>query len=145
MIIFLCFTWKIIHIWALCMILATRFTFIIKRSWKNMYFHPKLVWPPAIYDVISCNHSNWPSLNLSQNVCERWKNSYWKRQEQMFYPLGKNLEKPYGGWYPSPPPPPPNFVSPESRCPFNCGVPKERFHCISGSIDWSVLSTIFRG
>ena len=24
-------------------------------------------------------------------------NSYWKRQVLMFYPLGKNSEKPYGG------------------------------------------------
>ena len=24
------------------MILATIFTFIVERSWKNMYFHPKL-------------------------------------------------------------------------------------------------------
>ena len=30
-----------------------------------MYFHPKLAWPPATYDVISRSHSNWPSLNLS--------------------------------------------------------------------------------
>ena len=27
-----------------------------------MYFHPKLAWPPATYDVIARNHSNWPSL-----------------------------------------------------------------------------------
>ena len=33
-----------------------------------MYFHPKLAWPPATYDVISRNHSNWPWLNLSQNL-----------------------------------------------------------------------------
>ena len=79
------------------MILATRFTFIVERSWKNMYFHPKLAWPPATYDVISRNHSNWPSLNLSQNVREGWTNSYSKRQVLMFYPLGKDSEKPYGG------------------------------------------------
>ena len=33
-----------------------------------MYFHPKLAWPPATYDVISRNHNNWPSLNLSQGL-----------------------------------------------------------------------------
>ena len=49
------------------MILATRFTFIVERSWKNMYFHPKLAWPPATYDVVSRNHSNWASLYLFQN------------------------------------------------------------------------------
>ena len=62
-----------------------------------MYFHPKMAWPPATYDVISRNHSNWPSLNLSQNVREGSTNSYWKRLVLMIYPLGKKLEKkPYG-------------------------------------------------
>ena len=56
-----------------------------------------MAWPPAPYDVISRNHSDWPSLNLSQNVRKGWTNSYWKRQVLMLYPLGKNSEKPYGG------------------------------------------------
>ena len=86
------------------MILATRFTFIVERSWKNMYFHPKLAWPPATYDVISRNHSNWPSLNLSQNVREGWTNRYWKRHVLMFYPRGKKLKKNLGGSTPFPPP-----------------------------------------
>ena len=60
-----------------------------------MYFHRKLAWPHATHDIISRNHSNWPSLNLSQNLREGWTNSYWKRQVLMFYPLGKNWEKPY--------------------------------------------------
>ena len=87
------------------MILATRFTFIVERRWKNMYFYLKLAWPPAAYDVISRNHSNWPSLNLSQSVREGWMNSYWKRQVLMFYPLGENSQKPYWG-HPPPLPPP---------------------------------------
>ena len=75
------------------MILATRFSFIVERSWKNMYFHANMAWPRATYDVICRIHSNWPSLNLSQNVHERWANSYWKRQVLMFYPLvGRFLE-----------------------------------------------------
>ena len=41
-----------------------------------MYFHPKMAWPPSIYDVISRNHSNWPSRNLAQNVRKGWTNSY---------------------------------------------------------------------
>ena len=41
-----------------------------------MYLHPKVAWPPATYDVISRKHSNGPSLNLSQNLCEGWMNSY---------------------------------------------------------------------
>ena len=69
----------------LCMILASRFTFIVERSWKNMYFHPKMVWPPVAYDVISRDHSNWPSLNVTQKVRERWTNSFWKRQVLMFF------------------------------------------------------------
>ena len=69
-----------------------------------MYFHQKVAWPPATYDVISRNHSNWPSLNLSQNVREGWTNSYWKRQVLMFYPLGKKLGKTVVGWHPAPHP-----------------------------------------
>ena len=67
------------------------------NCWKNMYFHSKFAWQPATYDVISHSHSNWPSLNLSQNLRKGWTNSYWKRQVFMFYPLRKNSEKPYGG------------------------------------------------
>ena len=54
-------------------------------------------WPPATYDVISRNQSNWSPLNSSQNLREGCTNSYWKRQVLMFYPLGKNSEKPYEG------------------------------------------------
>ena len=64
------------------------------KSRKNVYFHSKMAWPPATYDVISRNHRNWPSLNLTQNAREGWKNSYWKHQVLMFYLLGKNSEKP---------------------------------------------------
>ena len=35
---FLCFTWKITHKQALCMILATRFTFIVERVEKTCIF-----------------------------------------------------------------------------------------------------------
>ena len=84
------------------MILASRFTFIVERSWKNMCVHPKFACPPDAYYVIARNNSNWPSLNLSQNVREWWTNSCWKRQVLMFYPLGKN---PYGGGHPTSPPP----------------------------------------
>ena len=63
-----------------------------------MYTHPKLAWSLATYDVIYRNHSNWSSLNLSQNLLKGGANSYWKRQVLMFYPLGKNSETLYGGW-----------------------------------------------
>ena len=72
-----------------------RIFLIVEKSWKNMYFHPKLAWPPATYDVISRKHSNWPTLNLAQNVREGWTNSYWKRQVLMVYPLEKKLRKTY--------------------------------------------------
>ena len=67
-----------------------------------MYFHSKMVWPPATHDVITRNHSNWPSLTLSQNVREGWTNSYGKRQELMFYPLGKTLKNLKGSGIPLP-------------------------------------------
>ena len=35
------------------------------------------------------NHSNWPSLNLAQNLREEWTSGYWKRQVLLFYPLRK--------------------------------------------------------
>ena len=55
----------------------------------DMYFHAKLTWLPASYDVISRNRGNWPSLNVSQNVCEGGTISLWK-----------------GGIHPPPPHPP---------------------------------------
>ena len=84
-----------------------------KKLKKNMYFHPKMAWPPATYDVISQNHSNCLSLNSFQNVCKEWMNSYWKRQVLMFYPLGKNSKKPSrgaGGCHPPPPNSPTLYV-----------------------------------
>ena len=102
---FFCLTWKISRKYALCMILASRFTFTVEGIWKNMYFHLKMARPPATYDVISCNHSYWPSLNLSQNVRKGWTTSHWKRQVLMFYPLRKKLSKTLEGWHPTPLPP----------------------------------------
>ena len=55
------------------MILATIFIFIIEISSKNMYFHPKLAWPPATYDVIYCNHSN-PTIIKLVSKCARGMN-----------------------------------------------------------------------
>ena len=62
-----------------------------------------MAWAPTTYDVISRNHSNWPSLNLSQNVREGWANSYWKHQVLIFYPLGKNSENLKGNGIHPPP------------------------------------------
>ena len=45
----------------------------------DMYFHAKLTWLSASYDVISRNRGNWPSLNVSQNLCEGGTISLWKR------------------------------------------------------------------
>ena len=67
--------------------MSHKITFILERSWKNMYFHP-----PATYDVVSRNHSNWKLLNLSQNVCEGWTNSYWSTE--VLSSSKKNSEKP---------------------------------------------------
>ena len=100
-------TFKIIHKLALCIILSSTFTFIVERCWKNMHFHSKMAWPPATYDVISRNHSSWPSLKLSQNELEGWTNSYWKRHVLMSYRLGKKFRKASEGeeWQPPLPPP----------------------------------------
>ena len=95
---------------------------IVERSWKNKYFHPKMAWPPATYDVISHNHSNWPSLNLPQNVREGWMNSYWKRQVLMFYPQGKTQENLMGR---HPQPPPPRLVRPSVKSQFYFNSDKE--------------------
>ena len=49
------------------MILATRITFIIERSWKYIYFHSKMAWPPATYDVLSVTIETdryWTYLNM---------------------------------------------------------------------------------
>ena len=80
--------------------------FYVGKSWKNVYFHWKMAWPPPTYDVISRNHKNWPLLNLTQNAHEGWTNSYWKHQVLTFYPLGENSEKPYRVASAPPPPPP---------------------------------------
>ena len=79
------------------MVLATIFYFYCWRKMKKHVFSHKNGLTPATYYVIYHNHSNWPSLNLSQNVREGWTKSYWKRQVLMFYPLEKNSEEPYGG------------------------------------------------
>ena len=52
---------------------------------------PKIGLTNCTFDVISRNHSTWPSLNLSQNLREGWTNSYRKRQVLMFYPVRKLL------------------------------------------------------
>ena len=57
---------------------------------KKHVLSPKIGVTSCTFDVISRNHSTWPSLNLSQNLREGWTNSYWKPQALMFYPLRKN-------------------------------------------------------
>ena len=59
---FLCLTWKVTHKKALCMILATRFTFIVERNWTNMYFHSKWLYHlllMASYFVSIDHHWTW--------------------------------------------------------------------------------------
>ena len=52
--------------WSPSRILYTSFTLFGIKSWKNMHFYSKMARPPATYDVISRNHSNWPSQNLRE-------------------------------------------------------------------------------
>ena len=47
------------------MILATRFTFIVERSLKNIYFHSKIAWPPATsYLVTIKTDHHWTWLKM---------------------------------------------------------------------------------
>ena len=74
-----------------------------------MYFHPKLAWPPATYDVISRNHSNWPSLiKTCLKMCVR---NEWTGTEK----LRKTF---WGGGMASTAPPPlyvQGLIEPKSR------------------------------
>ena len=87
-----------------------------------MCFQSQMAWPPPTYDVITRNHRNGPSPNLTQNVREGWTNSYWKHPVLEFYPLGENSEKPLWvrggggvlGWHH----PPSHFVRPRVKSPF---------------------------
>ena len=36
-----------------------------------MHFHSQMVWLPATYDVLSRNHSNWPSAKRLSKYAER--------------------------------------------------------------------------
>ena len=56
-----------------------------------------MAWPPATYDVISRTHSNWPSLNLSQNAREEINEHPKKTQALMFHRLRKIIRKTLGG------------------------------------------------
>jgi len=57
-----------------------QFVLYSPKKVKNTQFCPKMAWPPAIYDVISRNHSNQFSPNVRQNVCKGYAYTYWKRQ-----------------------------------------------------------------
>ena len=39
-----------------------------RKKFERHAFSLKKAWSPATYDVISRNHSNWPSLHLPQNA-----------------------------------------------------------------------------
>ena len=108
--IFFSFTWKITHKKALWMILVTRF-----NCWKKLKKHVfsfKIVLTTSTYDVISRNHSNWPSLNLSQNEWRATENDrYW------CFILWEKTQKNSigGGWHPPPPLPPSPVVRPRVK------------------------------
>ena len=127
---FLCFTWHINKRFA--GFLSEDLLLLLKEGEKNMYFHPKLAWPPATFYVIFCNHSSRPSSNLPQNLREGWTNNSWKHQMLMFHPLGKNSKKPNGGMAYTPPP----LVHPWFNIPrlsFACEW--KRFWNFGGTID----------
>ena len=47
--------------------------FIGERSWKNMHFHLKMVWPPATYDDTSPNHIVTDHHQACLKMCARDK------------------------------------------------------------------------
>ena len=76
-----------------------------------------MAWKPTTYDSISRNHTNWSSLNLSENVSQEQTNSYWERQLLRLDLQGQTQKNLNGGWHPPPPnhPPPPHPPHPVQR------------------------------
>ena len=77
------------------MILATRFTYIVEKSWKNMYFYSKwlhhLLFMTSYLVTIATDH-HWTCLKM----CARDEQTATEKSEVLiFYPLGKISEKPY--------------------------------------------------
>ena len=71
-----------------------------------MHFHSKMAWPPATYDIISRNHSNWPSLNLSQNGASDKQTATENFRCWCFIVKEKNQKNLRGDGSRTPPPPP---------------------------------------
>ena len=80
-----------------------------------MHFHSKMAWPPATYDIISRNHSNWPSLNLSQNGASDKQTATENFRCWCFIVKEKNQKNLRGGWQPHPLPPPLVHVCPRVK------------------------------
>ena len=70
------------------------------KSWKKNVLSLKNGLTTTSYNVISRNHTKLTITERDSNCRKGWKNSYWKHHVLMLYPLGKNLEKPLGGWHP---------------------------------------------
>ena len=106
--IFFSFTWKITHKKALCMILVTRFTLIVERSWKNIYFPLKLSWPPLLmtsYLVTIATYHHQTCLKMNEQLL--------KTTGTDVLSSGKKLRKTVlagGGIHLLPSPPPPLYV-----------------------------------
>ena len=95
-----------------CKITHPQVLLLLLKKVENMHFHSKIAWPLHTYDVISRNHSNWPSLKLFRNAregkCTRGINEP-LQQTSGAHVLSsrkknqKNLRE--GGYHPTPPPP----------------------------------------
>ena len=79
----------------ICLRLALPYNnyFYCLKSWKKMYFHSKMAWPPLLITSYLVTIQNWPSLNVTQIEAKEWTNSYWKHEVLILYPLGKKLRK----------------------------------------------------
>ena len=94
----LCFTCKVTHEYALCIISSTSFTFIVERSWKDMHFHSKrldhLLLMTSYLVTITTDH---------HYTCLRMRDrDKWTATENVrgwcfiVYGRKKNLKKPQG-------------------------------------------------
>ena len=103
------------HKWAFCIILSTIFTFIVERIWENTNFCLKMAWPPATHDVISRNHSNWPSPKFVSKFVRGIHEQLLKTSGADVLSSRKKFPKTSEGGDNHPPPPPTPFYVRELR------------------------------
>ena len=103
-----CLKWIITHKWAVCMILATRFTFIVEKSWKKHTSSLKMACTPAAYYVIPTylvtieTDHHWTCLKMRA----RDKRPSTENDRCWCFILLEKSQKNLREWHPPPPPHP---------------------------------------